>query len=159
MMCYDLLEHNGEDIRQLPLRQRRSMLEEMLKASSPTALLQISPLLHATSWDDLDRLRQESKQLGCEGLMLKHLDSVYETGRRRGKWWKWKVDPYTVDAVLIYAQAGHGRRANLYTDYTFAVWDNNELVPFAKAYSGLTDKEIIEVDSWIKKNTGTQCES
>jgi DNA ligase 1 len=85
--------------------------------------------------------------------MLKHKESIYETGRRRGKWWKWKIDPYTIDAVLIYAQAGRGRRANLYTDYTFAVWDNNELVPFAKAYSGLTDKEINEVDGWIKKNT------
>jgi DNA ligase-1 len=86
-------------------------------------------------------------------LMLKRKDSNYETGRKRGKWWKWKVDPYSIDAVLIYAQAGHGRRANLFTDYTFAVWDGDALVPFTKAYSGLTDKELFEVDAWIKKNT------
>lgn len=152
MMCYDLLEHNGEDIRKLPLRERRRLLEELIN-NQPYDILKLSPLLQANSWDELDGLRTESKLLGCEGLMLKHKDSVYETGRRRGKWWKWKVDPYTVDAVLIYAQSGHGRRANLFTDYTFAVWDNNELVPFAKAYSGLTDKEILEVDNWVKRNT------
>jgi DNA ligase-1 len=152
MMCYDLLELNGEDIRPKPMEERRRLLEELLTKHA-TDLLKLSPLLHSNSWEELDALRNESKQLGCEGLMLKRKDSVYETGRRRGSWWKWKVDPYTVDAVLIYAQSGHGRRANLYTDYTFAVWDNGELVPFAKAYSGLTDKEIIEVDSWIKRNT------
>jgi len=152
MMCYDLLEFKGEDIRMQPLRERRKLLEELIGTPS-SDLLKLSPVLPAHSWNESEALRSESKQLGCEGLMLKHKDSIYETGRRRGKWWKWKVDPYTVDAVLIYAQAGHGRRANLYTDYTFAVWDNNELVPFAKAYSGLTDKEILEVDNWIKRNT------
>lgn len=152
MMCYDLLELNGEDLRQKPLHDRRNMLEELL-LKHPHPLLQLSPVVYCDNWNRLDDLRTASKTLGCEGLMLKHRESVYETGRRRGKWWKWKVDPYTVDAVLIYAQAGHGRRANLYTDYTFAVWDNEELVPFAKAYSGLTDKEILEVDAWIKKNT------
>jgi DNA ligase-1 len=116
-------------------------------------VLKLSPVLKCTGWDALGALRNESKLLGCEGLMLKHRDSVYESGRRRGKWWKWKVDPYTIDAVLIYAQGGHGRRANLFTDYTFAVWDHHELVPFAKAYSGLTDHEIKEVDTWIRKNT------
>lgn len=85
--------------------------------------------------------------------MLKHKNSSYEVGRRRGNWWKWKVDPLTVDGVLIYAQSGHGRRANLYTDYTFAVWDGDALVPFAKAYSGLTDKEILQVDAWVKAHT------
>lgn len=152
MMCYDLLELNGEDIRSKRMYERRQLLEELL-AKIPTDLLTLSPLLACDAWEHLDALRNESKQRGCEGLMLKRKDSVYETGRRRGSWWKWKVDPYTVDAVLIYAQSGHGRRANLYTDYTFAVWDNGELVPFAKAYSGLTDKEIVEVDSWIKRNT------
>lgn len=152
MMCYDLLEYKGEDIRMKPLRERRMLLEEII-AQQPYEILKLSPLLQCDNWELLDALRNESKQLGCEGLMLKHKDSIYETGRRRGKWWKWKVDPYTVDAVLIYAQSGHGRRANLFTDYTFAVWDNEELVPFAKAYSGLTDKEILQVDSWIKKNT------
>jgi DNA ligase 1 len=152
MMCYDLLELDGADIRQLPLSGRRRKLEQLL-SDYPSPLLKLSPLETCDEWKNLDALREYSRTLGCEGLMLKHKDSIYETGRRRGKWWKWKVDPYTVDAVLIYAQAGHGRRANLYTDYTFAVWDKDELVPFAKAYSGLTDKEIAEVDSWIKRHT------
>lgn len=152
MMCYDLLEHNGKDIRQLALIERRKLLEELITETN-NPLLKLSPLLDCNAWENLDILRNESKLLGCEGLMLKQKNSIYETGRRRGKWWKWKVDPYTVDAVLIYAQSGHGRRANLYTDYTFAIWDNGELVPFTKAYSGLTDKELIEVDNWIKKNT------
>ena len=152
LMCYDLLEHLGEDMRAEKLVDRRTKLESLVrKINSP--LLQLSPLLDFKNWEELEALRQESKNMGCEGLMLKRRESVYETGRRRGSWWKWKVDPYTVDAVLIYAQPGHGRRANLYTDYTFAIWDNGELVPFTKAYSGLTDKEIVEVDNWIKKNT------
>ncbi|MBA3680612.1 MAG: ATP-dependent DNA ligase [Bacteroidetes bacterium] len=152
MMCYDLLESNGGDIRKLPLLERRKLLDEVISKVN-NDLLKLSPLLYCDNWENLDVLRNESKQLGCEGLMLKHKDSIYETGRRRGKWWKWKVDPYTVDAVLIYAQSGHGRRANLYTDYTFAIWDKGELVPFTKAYSGLTDKELLEVDNWIKRNT------
>jgi DNA ligase-1 len=152
MMCYDLLEMNNEDIRNKPLRERRALLEEIVQDQN-LAILKLSPVLQSNNWQETDLHRTESKLMGCEGLMLKHKDSIYESGRRRGKWWKWKVDPYTVDAVLIYAQAGHGRRANLYTDYTFAVWDKGELVPFAKAYSGLTDKEIMEVDAWIKRNT------
>jgi len=152
MMCYDLLEYNGEDIRMKPLAERRALLEKVIGDAS-SEVLKLSPLLESDTWEQLDTLRNESKLLGCEGLMLKHKDSIYETGRRRGKWWKWKVDPYSVDAVLIYAQSGHGRRANLFTDYTFAVWDQGELVPFAKAYSGLTDKELLEVDNWIKRNT------
>lgn len=152
MICYDLLEHDGEDIRLQPLKKRRELLEELI-TNQPNTILKLSPVLACDSWEKLNDLRTESKLIGCEGLMLKHKNSVYETGRRRGNWWKWKVDPYTIDAVLIYAQAGHGRRANLFTDYTFAVWDNHQLVPFAKAYSGLTDKEILEVDSWIKRNT------
>ena len=152
LMCYDLLEYKGEDIRLRPMQERRVLLESLLQ-EQPDSILKLSPILPCYSWEDLYTLRNESRLLGCEGLMLKQRESIYETGRRRGKWWKWKVDPYTVDAVLIYAQSGHGRRANLYTDYTFAVWDHGELVPFAKAYSGLTDKEILEVDNWIKKNT------
>ncbi len=152
MICYDILEYNGEDIRSKSLQKRRTLLEEVI-TNANTELLKLSPILVTDSWDKVDDLRTKSKQLGCEGLMLKHKDSIYETGRRRGKWWKWKVDPYTVDAVLIYAQSGHGRRANLYTDYTFAIWDKEQLVPFTKAYSGLTDKELLEVDHWIKKNT------
>lgn len=152
LMCYDLIEYKGEDIRMKPMKERRALLEELLSTQT-SDLLKLSPLLECNDWSDLDTLRNASKLLGCEGLMLKHKDSIYETGRRRGKWWKWKVDPYTVDAVLIYAQSGHGRRANLFTDYTFAVWDKGELVPFAKAYSGLTDKEILEVDTWVKRHT------
>jgi DNA ligase 1 len=152
MVCYDLLEFNGEDIRDKPLKERRALLEELIRPEL-YPVLQLAPVLPCSDWNRIDELRTEARALGCEGLMLKHRESVYETGRRRGKWWKWKVDPYTVDAVMIYAQPGHGRRANLYTDYTFAVWDNGELVPFTKAYSGLTDKEILEVDAWIRKNT------
>lgn len=152
MMCYDVLEYEGEDIRQLPLKERRILLET-LNNKMKIEILKLSPLLECDDWEKVDVLRNESKQSGCEGLMLKHKESIYETGRRRGKWWKWKVDPYTVDAVLIYAQSGHGRRANLYTDYTFAIWDKGVLVPFTKTYSGLTDKELVEVDSWIKRNT------
>lgn len=152
MMCYDLLEYHGQDIRTQPLTQRRAMLEEVIhQVNSP--VLKLSPVLDCNNWEQIHQLREASSNLGCEGLMLKHKESIYETGRRRGKWWKWKVDPYTVDAVLIYAQPGHGRRANLYTDYTFAIRDGDELVAFTKAYSGLTDKELIEVDAWIKKNT------
>lgn len=152
MMCYDLLEFNGTDLRSTTLFERRGQLENLLH-QHPSPLLKLSPLQQCNEWDQLNELRQISKTQGCEGLMLKHKQSIYETGRRRGNWWKWKVDPYTVDAVLIYAQSGHGRRANLFTDYTFAVRDGDTLMPFAKAYSGLTDKELVEVDSWIKRNT------
>ncbi|MBA3663292.1 MAG: ATP-dependent DNA ligase [Bacteroidetes bacterium] len=152
MMCYDLLELNGEDLRNEPMKIRREKLEKLIERY-PTDYLKLSPLQYCNSWDQLDEIRKLSKTEGCEGVMLKQKNSVYETGRRRGKWWKWKVDPLTVDAVLIYAQAGHGRRANLYTDYTFAVKDGDMLLPFTKAYSGLTDKELAEVDSWIKRNT------
>jgi DNA ligase-1 len=113
----------------------------------------LSPILGCSNWDDVRRERLEARKLLCEGLMLKRKDSVYESGRRKGNWWKWKVDALSVDGVLLYAQRGHGRRANLYSDYTFAVWDGEELVPFAKAYSGLTDKELLKVDAWIKRNT------
>ncbi|MGN6478237.1 MAG: ATP-dependent DNA ligase, partial [Flavipsychrobacter sp.] len=118
-----------------------------------TVPLQISPLVICENWEEAAAERLNARNHGCEGLMLKKKDSVYKTGRKRGDWWKWKVDPLSIDGVLIYAQRGHGRRANLYTDFTFAVWNGDELVPFAKAYSGLTDKELVEVDNWIKKNT------
>lgn len=114
---------------------------------------QLPPAIRAASWEELSELRQTSRAHRAEGLMLKRLDSPYRVGRPRGDWWKWKIEPYTIDAVLIYAQRGHGRRASLYTDYTFAVWDADTLVPFAKAYSGLTDKEIQQVDSFVRRNT------
>jgi DNA ligase-1 len=116
-------------------------------------VLRLSELVDFDTWDQLAQERTRSRELLSEGIMLKRKSSFYRDGRRRGDWWKWKIDPYTVDAVMIYAMHGSGRRANLYTDYTFAVWDKDELVPFTKAYSGLTDEEIREVDRWIKQNT------
>lgn len=156
MVCYDLLEHNGDDIREQPLSKRRSLLIEVLNelhSKLPEAPLILSPALDCTTWEDAVKEREQSREYVSEGLMLKRKDSTYKTGRKRGDWWKWKVDPLTIDGVLIYAQRGHGRRANLYTDFTFAVWDGDELVPFTKAYSGLTDKELVEIDRWIKRNT------
>jgi DNA ligase-1 len=156
MMCYDLLELEGNDLRAHTMQQRREKLELLLtriSAVSATIPLMLSPVLSCSTWEQMKAERIRSRDFLCEGLMLKHKQSVYESGRRRGNWWKWKVDALTVDGVLIYAQRGHGRRANLYTDYTFAIWDGEELVPFTKAYSGLTDKELLQVDAWIKKNT------
>jgi DNA ligase-1 len=152
-MAYDLLELDGRDFRARPLRERRAALEELGAALPPGLPFRLSGSVVFAEWAQLREARANARDQHSEGLMLKHLDSAYHTGRRRGDWWKWKVDALTVDAVMLYAQAGHGRRANLYTDYTFAVWHGEELVPFAKAYSGLTDAEIREVDAWIKKNT------
>ncbi|MBK7218491.1 MAG: ATP-dependent DNA ligase [Candidatus Promineofilum sp.] len=156
LLVYDLLEWQGEDWRQRPLAERRAQLEALLAATA-SEWLPISTVVTADSWDALASLREESRGRGVEGLMLKRLSSPYRVGRRRGDWWKWKIDPYTIDAVLIYAQRGSGRRAGLYTDYTFALWrdgeDGRELVPFAKAYSGLTDAEIAEVDRFVRANT------
>ena len=152
LLLYDLLEWQGEDVRRWPLQRRRAQLE-MLVADLDEPRLPLSAVLAAASWDELAEARRNCRDRLVEGLMLKRLDSPYGVGRRRGDWWKWKVDPYTVDAVLIYAQKGAGRRANLYTDYTFGVWDGDELVPFAKAYSGLTDEEIRAVDRFVRQNT------
>lgn len=121
--------------------------------SDQDATIRISPRLNSDDWEALAALRQSARQVGAEGLMLKSLCSTYATGRRVGHWWKWKVDPLTIDAVLIYAQRGHGRRATLYTDYTFALWNDGNLVPFAKAYSGLTDAEMRDVDRFVRQNT------
>lgn len=150
-IAYDLLEYEGNDIRQLPLQQRRSYLQEIIK-DLHTYFIHISPVIEADGWEQLTKLRTGSRDMGSEGLMLKKKDSPYLVGRKRGDWWKWKIDPLTIDAVLIYAQKGHGRRSNLYTDYTFAVKDGDKLVPFTKAYSGLTDKEFAQVDYFIKRN-------
>ncbi len=147
-LAFDLLEQDGRDLRSLPLSERRSRLES-LAVWNGTAL-QLSSSINAGSWDELTLRRLESRQRGVEGVMLKRRDSVYGVGRERGLWWKWKVNPYHVDAVMIYAQLGHGRRASLYTDYTFALWENGELVPFAKAYSGLSDEEIHDVDHFVR---------
>lgn len=150
-LAYDLLEKNHTDLRPSPLRERRGQLEELLR-SAPD-ILGISGAISANSWDQLARLRGESRSRAVEGLMLKALDSPYGTGRQRGTWWKWKIDPYSFDGVMLYAQPGHGRRSNLYTDYTFGVWSNGELVPVAKAYSGLGNTEIAELDRWIRAHT------
>jgi DNA ligase-1 len=156
LICFDLLEHAGMDIRERPLVQRRDMLEQLIAPTNtplaPHRLL-LSEIHQATNWKQLVDLRRESREHRTEGLMLKRLESPYRVGRPRGDWWKWKINPYTIDAVLIYAQRGHGKRAGLYTDYTFALWDDDQLVPFAKAYSGLTDAEIRRVDRFVRQNT------
>lgn len=153
-LAYDLLEEGGKDLRQLPLIERRGRLEQITgTVGSP---LMVSTLVEARSWEDLSKARDESRSRRVEGLMLKRRNSAYGVNRQRGDWWKWKVDPFTLDGVLIYALAGSGRRANLYTDYTLAVWEGDELVPIAKAYSGLTDEEIRTLDHWIRQNTITR---
>lgn len=150
-MAYDLLEHGGDDIRALPLRERRARLEATLAAHAPA--VKVSPLVADDDWPGLVVRREQARMRGVEGYMLKRLDSAYGTGRRKGDWWKWKVDPFSVDAVLVYAQAGNGRRATLFTDYTFALWKDGGLVPVAKAYSGLSDEEIEQVDRWVRAHT------
>jgi DNA ligase-1 len=153
LIAYDLLEYGGEDIRDRPLSERRRLLESIIARHSAGGRLRISTVIGAPTWDAVRDLQRDARLHHAEGLMLKRRDSAYGAGRRRGGWWKWKVSPLTVDAVMIYAQAGHGRRASLFTDYTFAVWRGDELVPFAKAYSGLTDEEIRRLDNWIKRST------
>jgi DNA ligase-1 len=178
-MTYDVLEHEGRDIRSEPLSTRRALLQsivDLIPTAAPLSpeprldmllpfddaggsatvreqAMRISPLVDAATWEQLASQRDGSRELGVEGLMLKRLSSAYTVGRRRGDWWKWKIDPFTIDAVLIYAQPGSGKRANLLSDYTFGVWHNGELVPIAKAYSGLTNEEIGEVDRWIRRHT------
>lgn len=152
LMAYDLLEDSGENIRNLPMSERRKRLEALVKKAGHPNLL-LSPTVPFTNWEELTAQRATSRQQMSEGIMLKRKDSIYQVGRKRGDWWKWKVDPLTIDAVMIYAMRGHGRRANLYTDYTFAVWKGDELVPFTKAYSGLKDEEFRKVDAFVKRNT------
>ncbi|HVY05419.1 MAG TPA: ATP-dependent DNA ligase [Burkholderiales bacterium] len=162
LVAYDLLEEAGKDIRPLPQRERRQRLESIVagvRAQAPELALRVSPLVQTSSWDELAALRTQSRARGVEGFMLKRVDAAYGVGRTKdvGTWWKWKIDPYSVDCVLVYAQHGSGRRASLYTDFTFAVWDgagnDRKLVPFAKAYSGLTDEEFREVDAIIRRTT------
>lgn len=170
--AFDILEFHGQDIREQPLKQRRSLLESLSFDSTHSShsadlfsqsedpasrdescRLIVPATVEFSSWAQLAELRQNCRQHFAEGLVLKRSDSSYRPGRPRGDWWKWKIDPFSVDAVMIYAQRGHGRRAGLYSDYTFAVWKDGELVPFAKAYSGLTDDEMKRVDSFVRKNT------
>lgn len=151
-MAYDYLEQSGIDVREQPLSERRVQLTGLVAAVASPQLL-LSPTVAVDSWEALAAAREQGRERNVEGLMLKRRTSPYRVGRTRGDWWKWKVNPFTVDAVLIYAQRGTGKRASLYTDYTFGVWDNGQLVPFTKAYSGLTDAEIRQVDSFVRRNT------
>ncbi len=153
LLAYDLLEQDGTDIRPLPFAERNARLRALLDPLPPDAPLRLPPVIAFETWDDLADLRETSRANMAEGLMLKRRDSPYLTGRKKGDWWKWKIDPLTIDAVMIYAQQGHGRRANLFTDFTFAVRDGADLVPFTKAYSGLTDVEFNKITAWVRKNT------
>jgi DNA ligase 1 len=150
--AYDLLEYNGEDFRNRPMEERRKNLETVVEVVNHPAL-KLSPVITFDTWENLAETRSMAREVGSEGLMLKRRSSVYQAGRKTGDWWKWKIDPLVIDAVLVYAAKGSGRRSNLYTDYTFAVRDGDKLVTFAKAYSGLTDKEFAEVDAFVKRNS------
>ncbi len=153
LMAYDLLEWQGRDIRQLPLSERRTLLEQLVAKADTNGTLILSEIVAAENWETLSEIRENSREFQSEGLMLKRKNSIYKSGRKRGDWWKWKVDPLTIDAVMIYAQRGSGRRANLFTDFTFGVWEEEKLVPFTKAYSGLTDKEFQAITRWVRQNT------
>lgn len=151
-IAYDLLEFSGDDYREKPMIERREKLQDVIDQVHHTSLT-ISPVISFTGWNDLAAQRETSRSINAEGVMLKRKDSVYQVGRKRGDWWKWKIDALTIDCVMIYAQKGAGRRSNLYTAYTFAVRDGEQLVPFTRAYSGLTDKEIAQVDAFVKRNS------
>ncbi|HUF30726.1 MAG TPA: ATP-dependent DNA ligase [Gemmatimonadaceae bacterium] len=153
LIAYDLLELEGADVRDRPLEWRRAELARLLEDSRAESRMIISPVAVRGSWADVRAAHERARERSAEGLMLKRVDSAYGVGRRKGGWWKWKVAPFTIDAVLVYAQAGSGRRASLHTDYTFAVWEGASLVPFAKAYSGLTDAELRKLDGWIRRHT------
>lgn len=156
LKAYDVLEWEGKDIREMPYGERRKILEKLYsEVAAENFPLHLSETISFKTWDEVAAERDRAREERSEGLMLKRLDSPYLVGRKKGDWWKWKVAPLTIDAVLTYAMRGHGRRTNLFTDYTFGLWDEEkkELVTFAKAYSGLTDAEFKKVDAWIKKNT------
>jgi DNA ligase 1 len=151
-IAYDLLEFNGEDFRDRSMFERREALERLIINTNHPAL-KISPIIEFRDWKELSTIRERSRSVGSEGIMLKRKNSAYQVGRKRGDWWKWKIDPLVIDAVMVYAQKGHGRRSNLYTDYTFAVKDGDKLTTFTKAYSGLTDEEFGQVDNFVKRNS------
>lgn len=153
LKVYDILEYEGKDIRESPQQERRALLENVIASQPDVQVLVISPIIAFTDWQELAKQRECSREHLAEGIMLKRLKAPYQVGRKRGDWWKWKIDALSVDGVLIYAQKGHGRRADIYSDYTFAVWHEGQLVSFAKAYSGLTDQEMNKVDAFVKRNT------
>lgn len=150
--AYDLLEYNYEDYREKSLEERRKMLEKVLLPIK-NKVIQLSEIIQFNSWNELAELRKKSREMNSEGIMLKRKDSDYKVGRKRGDWWKWKIEPLVIDCVMVYAQKGSGRRSNIYTDYTFAVKDGDQLVTFTKAYSGLTDKEFAQIDYFVKRNS------
>jgi DNA ligase-1 len=152
-LAFDIIEWEGRDQRAVPLVERRALLERVIGALGEEAAVGVSPRIDVASWDEAAGWRARSRDHRAEGLMLKRADSPYAVGRPTGLWWKWKIAPFSCDAVLIHAQRGHGRRASLYTDYTFAVWAGEKLVPFAKAYSELTDAEIRQVDQFVRQHT------
>lgn len=151
-IAYDIMEYEGLDVRGMSMKERRLILEEIVFKTENKKIV-ISTKVMVNDWDQLKALQGESRSRMAEGFMLKKLGSEYGVGRKTGLWWKWKIEPLTIDGVMVYAQKGHGRRADLYTDYTLAVWEGERLIPFAKAYSGLTDAEIREVDKYVKQNT------
>ena len=153
IMAYDLLEWGGVDLRRRPFAARRALLADLLRDLPQTMPLRLSPAIPADDWAGLAAIRAKARDRGAEGLMLKRLSAPYHAGRRRGDMWKWKLDPLTIDAVMIYAQAGSGRRATLYTDFTFALRDGAGFVPFTKAYSGLSDAEFRDITAWVRKNS------
>jgi DNA ligase-1 len=150
---YDMLFDGDEDIRGLPLIERRERLQKWFE-KNPNPRMNISPVLEFDNWDDLAKTRiQGAEEHGHEGLMLKRKDSIYQQGRPKGLWYKWKRDALLIDAVMMYAQRGHGKRSSYYSDYTFGLWQGNEIVPIGKAYSGFTDAELIQLDKWVRNNT------
>ncbi|MFK7874730.1 MAG: ATP-dependent DNA ligase [Paracoccaceae bacterium] len=153
LYAYDLLEWGGQDLRNQAFEDRRAQLAQICSNLPEDAPLRLSPQIPFATWDALADIRATARDQHAEGLMLKRRSAPYLSGRKKGDWWKWKLDPLSIDAVMIYAQAGHGRRANLFTDFTFAVWNGPDLVPFTKAYSGLTDAEFRKITAWVKKNT------
>ena len=149
--AYDLLEFNYEDWREKTLLERREQLERIIPQDH--AAIHLSEVIPFKEWNELSDIRKTSREMNSEGIMLKRKNSIYQVGRKRGDWWKWKIDALTIDCVMIYAQKGAGRRSNLYTAYTFAVKDGDQLIPFTRAYSGLTDKEFAQVDNFVKRNS------
>ncbi len=150
---YDILFDDDQDVRGLPLEQRRKILESWIERN-PNARLDLSPILPFDTWEDLGKIRlQGAEEQGHEGVMLKRKDSSYQSGRPKGPWFKWKRDPCLVDAILMYAQRGHGKRSSYYSDYTFGVWKGNEIVPVGKSYFGFTDEELLQLDRWVRNHT------
>ncbi|ATI41074.1 ATP-dependent DNA ligase [Pacificitalea manganoxidans] len=152
LRAYDLLVDGGDDIRALPQTARRARLETFLAPLDP-ARFDLSPLIPFTTWDDVAQARDDLPDPVIEGVMIKRRDTPYLAGRSRGPWFKWKRDPYLIDAILLYAQRGHGKRSGFYSDYTFGVWKGNEIVPVGKAYFGFTDEELKQLDRFIRDNT------